>query len=146
MLRYRPGVQPAMRFRKGARLFHIVTVINSQERNLLAHMFVRGAGAMTAAVVKGLEILRRRLIAAAAPQPLQAALRVEADAIAEEARQVAPGQLGENGRSDRSEPRNEPCLCHRHAPPGRPLPRVRHVAPAGHALALADFPRPFTRR
>lgn len=32
-LRYRPGVQAAMRFRKGARLFHIVTVINSDERN-----------------------------------------------------------------------------------------------------------------
>ena len=32
-LRYRPGVQPAMRFRKGARLFHIVTVINVEERN-----------------------------------------------------------------------------------------------------------------
>jgi len=31
-LRYRPGVQPAMRFRKGARLFHIVTVINVDER------------------------------------------------------------------------------------------------------------------
>ncbi len=50
---------------------------------------------MTVAVIKGLEILRRRLVAAAAPQPLQAALRVEADAIAEEARQVAPGQLGQ---------------------------------------------------
>jgi len=33
VLRYRPGVEPAMRFRKGARLFNIVTVINSQERN-----------------------------------------------------------------------------------------------------------------
>jgi SPP1 family predicted phage head-tail adaptor len=32
-LRYRPGVQPAMRFRKGARLFHILTVINVDERN-----------------------------------------------------------------------------------------------------------------
>jgi SPP1 family predicted phage head-tail adaptor len=32
-LRYRPGVQPAMRFRKGARLFHIVTVINVEERS-----------------------------------------------------------------------------------------------------------------
>jgi SPP1 family predicted phage head-tail adaptor len=32
-LRYRPGVKPAMRFRKGARLFHIVTVINVEERN-----------------------------------------------------------------------------------------------------------------
>ena len=32
-LRYRPGVQPAMRFRKGARLFHILSVINVDERN-----------------------------------------------------------------------------------------------------------------
>jgi SPP1 family predicted phage head-tail adaptor len=32
-LRYRPGVQPAMRFRKGARLFHIVSVVNLDERN-----------------------------------------------------------------------------------------------------------------
>jgi SPP1 family predicted phage head-tail adaptor len=33
VLRYRPGVQPAMRFRKEARLFHIVAVINVEERN-----------------------------------------------------------------------------------------------------------------
>ena len=32
-LRYRAGVTPAMRFRKGARLFHILTVINVEERN-----------------------------------------------------------------------------------------------------------------
>jgi SPP1 family predicted phage head-tail adaptor len=32
-LRYRDGVEPAMRFRKGARLFHIVAVIDWQERN-----------------------------------------------------------------------------------------------------------------
>jgi SPP1 family predicted phage head-tail adaptor len=32
-LRYRPGVVPAMRFRKGARLFHILSVINVDERN-----------------------------------------------------------------------------------------------------------------
>lgn len=32
-LRYRPGVVPAMRFRKGARLFHISSVINVDERN-----------------------------------------------------------------------------------------------------------------
>jgi SPP1 family predicted phage head-tail adaptor len=32
-LRFRPGVEPAMRFRKGARLFHIVTVINVEERS-----------------------------------------------------------------------------------------------------------------
>lgn len=31
-LRYRQGVQPAMRFRKGARLFHILTVIDVEER------------------------------------------------------------------------------------------------------------------
>ena len=32
-LRYRAGVQPAMRFRQGGRLFHIVSVINVDERN-----------------------------------------------------------------------------------------------------------------
>jgi head-tail adaptor len=32
-LRYRAGVQPDMRFRKGVRLFLIVTVVNSDERN-----------------------------------------------------------------------------------------------------------------
>ena len=32
-LRYRPGVVPAMRFRKGARVFHIVSVINVDERD-----------------------------------------------------------------------------------------------------------------
>jgi SPP1 family predicted phage head-tail adaptor len=31
-LRYRPGVTPAMRFRKGTRIFHIVTVIDVEER------------------------------------------------------------------------------------------------------------------
>jgi len=31
-LRYRDGVMPAMRFRKGARLFHIVSVIDVEER------------------------------------------------------------------------------------------------------------------
>ena len=31
-LRYRPGVVPAMRFRKGARLFHILSVIDVDER------------------------------------------------------------------------------------------------------------------
>jgi SPP1 family predicted phage head-tail adaptor len=32
-VRYRLGVQPAMRFRKSARLFHIVTVIDVEERH-----------------------------------------------------------------------------------------------------------------
>jgi len=32
-LRYRPGVVPAMRLRKGTRVFHIVSVINVDERN-----------------------------------------------------------------------------------------------------------------
>lgn len=31
-LRFRAGVQPAMRFRQGARLFHILTVIDVEER------------------------------------------------------------------------------------------------------------------
>jgi SPP1 family predicted phage head-tail adaptor len=32
-LRHRPGVVPAMRFTEGARVFHIVSVINVDERN-----------------------------------------------------------------------------------------------------------------
>jgi head-tail adaptor len=32
-LRYRPGVVPAMRFRKAARVFHILSVINVDERD-----------------------------------------------------------------------------------------------------------------
>jgi hypothetical protein len=32
-LRYRPGLQPAMRFRQGTRIFYIVSVINVDERN-----------------------------------------------------------------------------------------------------------------
>ena len=32
-LRYLPGVVPAMRFRDDARVFHIVSVINVDERN-----------------------------------------------------------------------------------------------------------------
>jgi SPP1 family predicted phage head-tail adaptor len=31
-LRYRPGVTPAMRFRKGTRIFQILSVINVEER------------------------------------------------------------------------------------------------------------------
>jgi len=31
-LRYRPGVQPSMRFRQGARLFHILSVVDVEER------------------------------------------------------------------------------------------------------------------
>ena len=50
---------------------------------------------MTAGVVKGLETLRRRLVGAAAPQPIKTALRTEAEAIAAEARDAAPGELGQ---------------------------------------------------
>jgi head-tail adaptor len=32
VLRYRAGVVPAMRFHKGARIFHILTVIDVEER------------------------------------------------------------------------------------------------------------------
>ena len=32
-LRYRPGVVPAMRFQKAARVFHILSVINVDERD-----------------------------------------------------------------------------------------------------------------
>ena len=32
-LRYRPGTVPAMRFRKGPRVFHILSVINVDERD-----------------------------------------------------------------------------------------------------------------
>jgi SPP1 family predicted phage head-tail adaptor len=31
-LRYRPGVSPSMRFRQGARLFHILSVVDVEER------------------------------------------------------------------------------------------------------------------
>lgn len=34
VLRHRDGVAPAMRFRKGARLFQIASVVNLDERNL----------------------------------------------------------------------------------------------------------------
>ena len=33
VLRYRPGVVPAMRFRKGARVFHVLSVIDVDEGN-----------------------------------------------------------------------------------------------------------------
>jgi SPP1 family predicted phage head-tail adaptor len=33
VLRYRPGVVPAMRFRKGTRIFHILAVIDIEERH-----------------------------------------------------------------------------------------------------------------
>ncbi|RMF07844.1 MAG: head-tail adaptor protein [Alphaproteobacteria bacterium] len=33
-MRYRSGVSPAMRFRLGARIFHILSVANTEERNV----------------------------------------------------------------------------------------------------------------
>jgi HK97 gp10 family phage protein len=50
---------------------------------------------MTAVEVKGLEALRERLAATALPQAIKEALRAEAEAIAEEARREAPGELGQ---------------------------------------------------
>ena len=50
---------------------------------------------MTAVVIKGLDSLRRRFAAAAAPEPIKEALRREAEAIAEAARASAPGELGQ---------------------------------------------------
>jgi len=49
---------------------------------------------MTAVTVKGLEALQRRLAGASAPEAVKATLRDEAEAIAEEARARAPGELG----------------------------------------------------
>jgi len=43
----------------------------------LAQMFVRGAGAMTAVEIRGLEALRRRLEAAAAPQAVKGTFQAE---------------------------------------------------------------------
>jgi hypothetical protein len=50
---------------------------------------------VTAVKVNGIDSLRRRFAAAAAPEPIKAALRTEADAIAAEARRGAPGVLGD---------------------------------------------------
>jgi HK97 gp10 family phage protein len=50
---------------------------------------------MSGIVVKGLDALQRRLAAAASPQPLKAALLAEAEAIAADARNAAPGELGQ---------------------------------------------------
>jgi len=50
---------------------------------------------MTAVTVKGLEALRKRFEASGLPQDVEEALRAEADAIAEEARRGAPGELGQ---------------------------------------------------
>ena len=50
---------------------------------------------MSAAKVTGLEALQRRFAAAAAPQPIKAVLRTEAEAIAADARRAAPGELGQ---------------------------------------------------
>ncbi len=68
---------------------------------------------MTAATVKGLEALQRRLAAATAPQPIKAVLRAEAEAIAAEPA-VRLRRAWANGRSDRRQPRHEACLRHRH--------------------------------
>ena len=50
---------------------------------------------MTAVEIRGLDILRRRLAAASALQPIKASLLAEAEAIAEHARSEAPGELGQ---------------------------------------------------
>jgi HK97 gp10 family phage protein len=50
---------------------------------------------MSAVDIRGLDALRRRFAAASAPQPIKAALRTEAEAIAEDARGRAPGKLGQ---------------------------------------------------
>ena len=50
---------------------------------------------MRSVTVKGLDALQRRLAAAADQGPLKAALRAEAEAIAAEARNAAPGELGQ---------------------------------------------------
>ena len=49
---------------------------------------------MNAVEIRGLEALRRRLEAAAVPQAVKGTLQAEADALAEEARREAPGELG----------------------------------------------------
>ena len=49
---------------------------------------------MTAVEIRGLAALRRRLGAAAAPQAIKQTLRGEAEALADEARRAAPGDLG----------------------------------------------------
>ena len=49
---------------------------------------------MSAVEIRGLAALRKRLAAAAAPQAFKATLRDEAEALAEEARRDAPGELG----------------------------------------------------
>ncbi len=50
---------------------------------------------MTAVEVKGLEALRARLAAAAAPEPFKKALREEAEALAAEARREAPPEIAQ---------------------------------------------------
>ena len=55
-----------MRFRKGTRLFHIESVINVDERNRWLKCLCEER-AVTAVEITGLETLRRRLAAAAAP-------------------------------------------------------------------------------
>jgi HK97 gp10 family phage protein len=49
---------------------------------------------MSAVEVRGLTALQARLEAAGAPEPVRAALRAEAETIAQAARQNAPGELG----------------------------------------------------
>lgn len=49
---------------------------------------------MTAVEIRGLAALRKRLEAAAAPQAFKLTLRDEAEALAQAARNAAPGDLG----------------------------------------------------
>jgi hypothetical protein len=59
-------------------------------------MSLRGEGAVTPVAIKGLETLRRRFAAAAAlSAAVKDTLRIEAEALAAEARAAAPGALGE---------------------------------------------------
>jgi hypothetical protein len=111
----------------------------------LAQMFVRGAGAMTAVEIRGLEALRRRLEAAAAPQAVKGTFQAEAGRPGRRGAARGPRRAWGYRRSHRSKPRNEACLRGGHSSPGGSLPRIRDRTAPRYALALAGFPRPFTR-
>ena len=85
---------------------------------------------MSAVEVKGLEALRARLAAAAAPEPFKKALREEAEALAAEARREAPPELAQTIEvKDVSQGE-------------RPGFSVGTADPAGRALELGTLKRP----
>ena len=83
---------------------------------------------MTAVSVRGLTTLRRKLEARALPQALKETARKEAEMLARDAAQGAPGDLGRTVEVKDMSHGNSNSLSRRNRSSGRAFRRVRHGA------------------